>query len=389
MTKMPVVMLGMSRYYSWLRGVTNRQLELLNELRQRNDVGPILFVDINPWRRRDLLKYGVEMRLSRLPIIAGYSKWWRRLFKVDDNFYVLSSVSRLGVGKWQKLAKDIKEAIRLINMSPVLIWSYVPSTADLVTALPHQLLAFDAVDNWLLHPSYKCYALVLKQGYEQWAKIADFIFTVNPSNQSLFSDRHDIIHVPNGVAISRYEVDLPMPLELTNLPRPILGYVGTIQDRLDIDIINRLSADFPKASLVFIGPVWYQSLAGQLKGLPNVHLLGKKPWQEVSAFIKNFNVGLVPHHIDEFLTSTEPMKVYEYLAAGKPVVITTGSEFGELQKFLYSAPTPAEFSQMVTKALTDDNVDLQNQRQLAVVNCDWSRRLDMIMEHIHQHLSTN
>lgn len=400
MNKIPVVMLGMSRYYSWLKGITNRQLELLNVLQQRPDVGPILFVDMNPWRWRDILKYGVEMRFLKLPIIPSYSKWWRRLFKVNDNFYVLSSISRLGVGDWQTMLKDITEAMKIISLPLVrgglgrgfsdvfqlIIWSYLPSSVDLAAAIPHKLLIFDAVDNWLVHPSYKCYTSVLKQNYEQWGKIADLIFTVNPVNQALFPGREEIIHISNGVSISRYQDNSTIPPELTNLPRPILGYVGTIQDRLDVDIINRLSADFSKASLVFIGRVWYQSLAEQLKRLPNVYLFGQKPRLETPGFIKNFDVCLVPHRLDSFTISTEAMKVYEYLAAGKPVVITTGQEFGGLQKYLYHASTPAEFSEMVAKALSEDNADLQNQRRGAVKDTDWSKRLELIINYIKQRL---
>ena len=379
-----IVMLGMARYGDWVRGVTNRQLEVLNDLRRRPDVSSILFVDMRPWRRRDVLKYWWQIRQRPVgKLVRNYGKLSRRLLNVDDKLTVLSSLHISSTA----LTKDISQAMSKLNMQQPVIWSYVPTSAPIIQQLPYGLVVFDAVDNWLKHRSYQLHAAAVRSGYELFSQIAHCIFTVNLRNASLFRGRDDVIHVPNGVAVGRYQQQYPVPPALAKLPRPIIGYIGTIQDRIDVSLIQELTRQ-NLGSIVLIGRVWYHYLAKQLAQLPNTHLLGQVPRTNAPAYITNFSVGIVPHKQDDFLASTEALKVYEYLAAGIPVVATTSHEFGNLTEFVLEASTPAAFVEAVQAALAGDNETLRQRRRTAVAECDWSARVDVMLAAIRAKLES-
>lgn len=394
--KIPILMLGMARYKDWQNGVYNRQLEILNQMRKRPDLGPILFVDMTPWQWRQAVKFKWQMSIKGSSDVAAFKNFGRRLQKIDDKLFILSSIHRIGAGDYRKLLNDINEAEKAIGIQEPIVWSYVPITADLVSSLPRRLCVFDAVDNWLEHPSYKIYKHAIAGGYQKFSEISDLIFTVNPVNQKLFPSRSDVKYIANGVDLARYESAHQIPNDIKDLPRPLLGYIGSIQNRLNVGIIKQLAADFRNGSLVLIGPLmaglplitssWYRykrSELNDLKKIENIHFLGRKSRVQAPAYIQNFDVCLLPFKNTSFSSSTEPMKVYEYLAAGKPVVTTTSQEFGQRAQYLYQATDPAGFSQSVSKALKEDNEDLQKQRKLSVADCDWSKRLEEMMQDVY------
>jgi glycosyltransferase involved in cell wall biosynthesis len=274
-----------------------------------------------------------------------------------------------------------------LNIRQPVIWSFVPTSAPIIQQLTYGLVVFDAVDNWLKHRSYQLHAVAVRSGYELFSQIAHCIFTVNLHNSSLFRGRDDVLHVPNGVAVGRYEQQYPVPIALAKLRRPIIGYIGTIQDRIDISLIQELARQ-NIGSVVLIGRVWYRGLANQLAQLPNTHLLGQVPRNNAPSFISNFTVGIVPHKQDDFVASTEALKVYEYLAAGIPVVATTSHEFGNLSEFVSEVATPASFADAVRVAIAGDNETLRQRRRAAVMDCDWSARVEMMMAVIRAKLES-
>jgi glycosyltransferase involved in cell wall biosynthesis len=112
-----------------------------------------------------------------------------------------------------------------------------------------------------------------------------------------------------------------VPLELANLPGPILGYFGVIDERLDYTLIKRLAQSFPNASVVMVGPVAKVD-PRTLPHLPNIHWLGQRSYEELPAIVKAFDVCLMPFALNESTQYINPTKTLEYMAAGKPVVST-------------------------------------------------------------------
>src|SRR4029078_13293068 len=105
-----------------------------------------------------------------------------------------------------------------------------------------------------------------------------------------------------------------------HLPRPIVGFFGLIADWVDTDIMAAIARRYPTGSLVVVGKATTDVSA--LQKLPNVHLLGRKPYADLPAYCKAFDVAINPFRINELTLAANPLKVREYLAAGLPVVST-------------------------------------------------------------------
>jgi len=133
------------------------------------------------------------------------------------------------------------------------------------------------------------------------------------------------ILVPNGFDEKLFDgKSKPVPSDLAGISRPVVGFVGVLFSFLDYDMIYETVAAMPDASFVFVGPVEKEGRAGveRLKTLPNTYFLGRKQKNDIPAYVTNFDVCINPFKIDNVSRAVRPLKVYEYLACGKPVVST-------------------------------------------------------------------
>ena len=133
---------------------------------------------------------------------------------------------------------------------------------------------------------------------------------------------HKNIHfIPCGVNFEKFYKPIgSVPQDIKKIPKPIIGYYGTISDRLNKEIIKMLSKEIPEANIVLIGPV--QSSFGEIIKASNIHYLGLKPHDELPLYLKYFDVCILPFNLDEGTKSINPVKLLEYLSGGKIVIST-------------------------------------------------------------------
>lgn len=167
----------------------------------------------------------------------------------------------------------------------------------------------------------------------------------------LAAARPDTPFIACGVDFDLFSDPQPEPAELQNLPRPIIGYFGTISERIDLELIARLAAEFPQGSVVMVGPVHFA--ADALPRAANIHYLGLRRHTELPAFAQHFTVGLIPFRITEATTRLNPVKTLEYLAAGLPVVATAIPDLVRFYSDLIAiAHTHEEFVARVSELVT-------------------------------------
>jgi teichuronic acid biosynthesis glycosyltransferase TuaH len=143
-----------------------------------------------------------------------------------------------------------------------------------------------------------------------------------------------IHHVPHGTPtpfLSQEPLERPAegPADLAKLPRPYLGYVGSLEDRVDWELLAKLSRDFPQASIVVVGRVrkpvaepWWQACSRFLSR-PNVHALGWRPQEEIARYYQAFDVCLIPYRVDHpFNRVCNPTKIMDAMGSGRPIVAT-------------------------------------------------------------------
>lgn len=189
-------------------------------------------------------------------------------------------------------------------------------------------------------------------------------------NTHLFYSGADINTFTNLNA-DQLESDLP---DLAALARPLLGVVAARinQDIIDLEAIILSAQKHPEWTFVFIGQKMGDLAV--LEQLPNIHFVGYKDHSQLPAYLRTFDVNLIPYRINTLTQSGIPTKLPEYLAVGKPVVSTYLEEIHRAEDFCavtYLAKTPGEFCDQIEQALVEDNPELQFQRRDLALRYDW------------------
>ena len=161
---------------------------------------------------------------------------------------------------------------------------------------------------------------------------------------------------------------------LTGLPHPIVGYYGAIADWVDVALMTELAAMRPQYSFVFIGENHAQDIS-RLQRLPNVRLLGEKNYRLIPSYLYSFDACLLPFLMNDLTRAVDPVKVYEYLAQGKPVIATPLAELEDHGDVLYLASGVEDFAEKLDRALTEDCASRRNARIAFAQENSWSERV--------------
>jgi glycosyltransferase involved in cell wall biosynthesis len=188
--------------------------------------------------------------------------------------------------------------------------------------------------------------------------------------------------LPGGVDTAHFDparVAAP-PADVAALPRPRVGLVGTIDDRVDVGLLVHCAGSLPEATFVLVGPVkWHRVDVRPLEELPNVHFLPPCPHAEVPAIAAALDVCLIPYRVNPYTEGLSPIKLHEYLALGKPVVATDLPYLRREAEHICVAYGPEEFVAAVREALARPPTAGERARWRAVAEAhSWERQVDEI-----------
>ncbi|PWB38270.1 MAG: hypothetical protein C3F02_04675 [Parcubacteria group bacterium] len=380
-----IIMFNMSNYSEWEGGVSNRNYHVLKQLLGRPEVGKILAIDylpLSPKRALRMYKEDLVLNLHEGKVLKRTLT--SKLTKMSDKLYVYSDINFFFRPK-HTMAK-IKKVCLQLNFGDAVLWSFFPFVAPYWHNLGQKLTVFDAVDNWLLHSSYARQKARLQTAYDNIKKSADIIFAVSQNLQNFFDNQPNVYWIPNGVDLVHYNKSFPLVnRDIADISRPIIGYIGVMQERVDFELLRYLAEKNPDKSMVLVGPVWSELDQAKLslEKLSNVHFLGYKSYAEAPMYIQQFDLGIVPHKTSGHSASTNPMKVYEYLACGKPVVSTENVGLDNFSEVIAVAKDYEDFDKLVNKQLSDDDADHRVARQEFVKKYSWfntvKKMLDIII----------
>lgn len=219
-------------------------------------------------------------------------------------------------------------------------------------AIRHRKSVFRVTDN---NTSFETATAASQQLEQELARAVDLV--VYPAVQLEPYVRElqpkQMLHLPNGVDFEHFAgADRALPPEYAHIPRPIAVYVGAMNIWFDYELVNRAAAELPDVSFVLIGPD--QMARPRLQHLPNLHLLGRKLFDEVPAYLYNADVGIIPFDVKghaDLIHNTNPLKLYEYMACGLPVVSVEWDEMRTLQSPARLCGSPEQFIQGIRAAL--------------------------------------
>ena len=230
----------------------------------------------------------------------------------------------------QGMPEDAREAAlsRLLDAhvasirGPLIAWYYTPMMLPFSKHMTPDVTVYDAMDEL---SKFKFAPEHLLSYEQELIDRADVVFTGGASLYEAKKDRHDNVHCfPSSVDRAHFckararQFD---PADQEDLPKPRLGFYGVIDERFDIDLLDKLAAMRPNWSFVMVGPV-VKIAEEDLPRRPNIHYLGGKTYDQLPAYLSGWDVSLMPFAMNESTEFISPTKTPEYLAGGKPVVST-------------------------------------------------------------------
>ncbi|HEY9732613.1 MAG TPA: glycosyltransferase [Drouetiella sp.] len=295
--------------------------------------------------------------------------------------------NKLGRKLNEKLFVDgLTAALKKLGWGKYITWVNNQSYCHLLPSENSTKLLYDITDDWS-HASVPPHILEQIKADDGWMlKNADEVIVCSDDLLRNKKERCRSIHlIRNGVKLAPY---LPESLSSLQVPSeikfdgPVCGYIGTLhEDRLDVELIVQVAKQLLDYNFVFIGP---NSLSAAntkvLEELQNVHLLGARPYGQLPAYMSGFAVCMTPHVVTAFTESLDPIKMYEYMATGKPIVSTPCAGFRDLRDLIYIAEGGTQFAECVIEAVKESRSD-KNRSSARVEWASqqtWDKRVDTI-----------
>ena len=240
-------------------------------------------------------------------------------------------------------------------------WFYTPMPAPaMIGAFAERAVVYDCMDE-LSQFRFAPAALVDRERYLMAQ--ADVVFAGGYKLSQSKAKYHQNVHFFGcGVDVAHFatarSADLDVPREIASLERPVIGYYGVIDERIDYDLLRTLATSLADTALVMVGPVVKVDPA-ELPQAENIHWLGQRQYAELPAHVKGFDVCLMPFALNEATEYINPTKTLEYMAAGKPIVSTAISDVvHNFTPVVAVADSPAEFVAAVSAAIERPNAEL-------------------------------
>jgi glycosyltransferase involved in cell wall biosynthesis len=251
----------------------------------------------------------------------------------------------------------------------------------------HPRVVYDYIDE--IDAFYGNHSQMIRHHKELVTDAELVITTAVRLHEQVKSIRPDALLCPNGVDFGHF-ADIshaPPPPDLAPLietGKPLVGYYGALARWFDFELLADLAASRKDLNFVLIGPDYDGTLPPNILKYQNVFWLGVKSYAELPKYLKYFDVAIIPFKINKITHATSPLKLFEYMAAGKPVVITPMFESMRYQEGLV-AQNASEFSRKIDEALKlkSDTRYIQRIQQFARDNT-WDARARQILDAIKQ-----
>lgn len=341
-------------------------------------------------RRNQLLVRALAARhpharflFSELPSRPSQARQWRppRLRRVAGNIWAMRPVrplpDRLGGAAASDIveAAQLRAALRRLGIERPLVWSQDPRVGDLLDRLPAARFVYDLTDDWAAFETDPDRRAVVQERIEALSRRAELVLACSPKLERDASGWAPRVHyLPNAV-----EPPAPArttPADLAAVPRPRLGYVGTQHSsRLDVELLARSAELRPAWSFVLLGPDMLEPHhRARLAARDNVHFLGVRPHEDVRAYLEGLDIGLIPHLVNDFTRSLDPLKLYEYLAAGCPVIATPVDNAPDLAAHVSVVDSAETLIAAAEELLGAEDAERQARRRAAVADATWEAR---------------
>ena len=350
----------------------------------------VLFVESTGLRSPALLGSGHDRRR----VWARLRGWLRGARPAGENLWVLSPLAlpagwpaplRALSERW--LARSVARCAGRLGLRRPVVWAFLPTALAVARRLDGRRLVYHCVDRYAANPGVD--AERIAQAEAEMLAAADRVLAASPELAAgLRRLRPDAICLPNVADVALFgralRENLPEPPELAGVPRPRAIYVGNLAAyRVDFRLLAALARSLPDVHQVLVGAVGLGDAGApsrawrELVDLPNVHAFGPRPQETLPAWLRHADVALIPFLDNEHTRASLPLKLWEYLAAGLPVVASDLPNFGEPARagLVRTARGAPAFAEAVRAALAEPAARRAERHERARAH-DWPARID-------------
>jgi len=323
-------------------------------------------------QRKDLQKIGRRLRRARRPLVLR-----------EEGIWSLSPValplqaSRAGdaANRWL-VGQQVAWAVRSLHLSRVVLWTYIPQLYDLGGRIFSLASVYYRTDDYPAMPGVDAASL---RAWESKA-VREVDLCIGAAERYLqdpFAAAHDTLFIPNAVDVSHYAVARSRTAILDHVQRPRLLMMGTLESWLDFELLAGVMRANSEWSLVLAGQA--KVSLSMLTELENVTYLGQLDYGELPAVVHACDVGLIPFRVSKVTLGANPGKLFQYLAAGLPVVTTPFLNVAPFEGHVRAAPPDVKaFSAAIAEVTRRDSPERRSRRSQLAAKHSWSARFDEI-----------
>lgn len=332
----------------------------------------------------DQSRFVAESTIRRFLETRDDSDFHRRTFVYEDD-----KAARGFLGKPLPHRSDYIDYVmeclaRNGSSNPLVGWCFpvVFDFPEIARNAQFSLTVTDLIDDQRPMSQSPNYREKLDASYRATIGLSDLVLTNCQPVADAFSDLAPEIHVlPNACEIFGPDRVWEKPIELANLKGPILGYTGNLRDRLDVELLERISDERPDWQIVLIGSAHGTPDILRLQGRENVHFLGVRPYEEAQAYISHFDVAIMPHIDNEVSQRMNPLKLYVYHALGVPIVSTDVANIEEIAPYSRIARNGEEFIAEIESILAEQAGQPRRRPSIESLRpISWDERIERILK---------
>lgn len=275
------------------------------------------------------------------------------------------------------LARQLKIVTGSLGFSDCILWNFSILHAGAVELVPHSLHVEDIADVWEGYVTSSFGRRLVRWAGERMARRADIVFPSTPAIRDAHAAFNPkMVLVPHGADYDHFaqarDAATALPEDLLALPHPIIGAIGVFDAaRFDEETLYALARRWPERSFVLVGPEMPGVDLSRLRSCSNVYLTGTKTIEQLPHYLKAFDVALIPYKVNALTNSIFPLKLMEYLSAGKPVVAPALEPLAEVREAVYIAEHPEGMAQCIDQALREDSEARRDARQALARRYSW------------------
>lgn len=363
----------------------------------------VLFWFMNDWGKYGRAYEEIALALSRHPntcqvtcvlppVKTDNQQFMAAIHKHTENLTVITpfwqSINRIGIGyRLRTWFNNKYPPLRLIRLylyfkgyrkDNTVLWLYPPHPfiPELINSIPHKTLVTQIVDNKSFRDESSQTIAFAKLQYSELSQSANLVITSSAVNYSIFSKlSNNCLFIENGVSERFISAPSDFPFRKNNV-QPRLGYLGFISQRTDIELIRHVALMRPDCLLLIAGPDEGLVEPSGITELSNVKYIGPVPHIQAPCFLRNLDICLIPHKDNEYSRSMSPLKLFQYLASGRPIVSTRVAGTERWGEFVMLSESYEAFVRNIDRTFETDNLEKSAMRIEAVKAENWNNRVE-------------